>query len=232
MRTERIASVISVLIITAIVVWAVMNLPGIDNTSDVKTEHANIPAYSGEAVIELNGNKPEFTEDEIKSEFFETYSELDSLGRCGVAFACLDEEHMPFGERESIGMVKPTGWQIDKYDFIDNGGFIYNRCHLIGWQLTGQNEEEKNLITGTRIMNTEGMLPYENRVASYLRTSGEHVMYRVTPVFYGKEMLSRGVQIEAYSVEDDGVGLSFNVFCYNVQPGVEINYANGENHLQ
>ena len=232
MRTERIASVISVLIITAIVVWAVMNLLGIDNTSDVKTEHVSIPAYSGEAVIELNGNKPEFTEDEIKSEFFETYSELDSLGRCGVAFACLDEEHMPFGERESIGMVKPAGWQIDKYDFIDNGGFIYNRCHLIGWQLTGQNEEEKNLITGTRFMNTEGMLPYENRVAAYLRTSGEHVMYRVTPVFFGKEMLSRGVQIEAYSVEDNGVGLSFNVFCYNVQPGVEINYANGENHLQ
>ena len=139
---------------------------------------------------------------------------------------------MPFGERESIGMVKPTGWQIDKYDFIDNGGFIYNRCHLIGWQLTGQNEEEKNLITGTRYMNTEGMLPYENRVASYLRTSGEHVMYRVTPVFFGKEMLARGVQIEAYSVEYDGVGLSFNVFCYNVQPGVEINYSNGENHLQ
>ena len=145
--------------------------------------------------------------------------------------AVVGKETMPKGERGSIGMVKPSGWHIDKYDFIDNGGFLYNRCHLIGWQLTGLNEEERNLITGTRYMNTEGMLPFENQAASYVRLTKRHVLYRVTPVFGKKELVARGVQIEAYSLENDGKGLHYNVYCYNVQPGVKINYKTGENRL-
>ena len=191
----------------------------------------NLPDYSGEPVCEINGGRPDFAAEELRAEFFEAYSDLDSLGRCGTAQACVDREHMPEGEREEIDTVKPSGWKGGKYDFIDNGGFLYNRCHMIGWQLTGQNAEERNLITGTRYMNVEGMLPYENRLARYVRRSGNHVLYRVTPVFLGEELLARGVHLEAQSVEDGGAGLSFNVYCYNVQPGVEIDYQTGENWL-
>ena len=166
-----------------------------------------------------------------KAEFFQKLSDLDSKGRCGVAFVCVDKQHMPEGEREEIDTIKPSGWEVGKYDFIDNGGFLFNRCHLIGWQLTGINAEERNLITGTRYFNVEGMLPYENRVAHYVRRTGNHVLYRVTPIFIGNELLCRGVQLEAASVEDKGEGLRFNVFCYNVQPGVEIDYRTGENWL-
>ena len=164
----------------------------------------------------------------------EKLAPIDDLGRCGAASACIGRETMPDGERESIGMIRPSGWPEHladaKYDFID-GEFLYNRCHLIGWQLTGENADERNLITGTRYMNAEGMLPFENEVASYVKSTGNHVLYRVTPAFDGDELVARGVQMEALSVEDGGEGVSFNVFCYNVQPRVEIDYMTGENHL-
>lgn len=190
----------------------------------------DLPAYAGEATVEVNGGRPAFASKELKPEFFQKLSDLDSKGRCGPATACLDREHMPEGERGSIGMIRPSGWRISKYDFID-GKYLFNRCHMIGWQLTGLNAEERNLITGTRYMNVEGMLPYENRVAGYLQRTGNHVLYRVTPIFHGKELICRGVQMEAESVEDQGKALSFNVYCYNVQPGVEIDYRDGENRL-
>ncbi len=164
----------------------------------------------------------------------EKLAPIDDLGRCGAASACIGRETMPDGERESIGMIRPSGWPEHladaKYDFID-GEYLYNRCHLIGWQLTGENADERNLITGTRYMNAEGMLPFENEVASYVKSTGNHVLYRVTPAFDGDELVARGVQMEALSVEDGGEGVSFNVFCYNVQPRVEIDYMTGENHL-
>lgn len=191
----------------------------------------DIPEWSGEAYIELNNGKPTFSKNDLKREYYQKFTDLDSKGRCGVAVACIDKECMPEGTRGSIGMIKPSGWQISKYDFIDNGGYLFNRCHLIGWQLTGENAEERNLITGTRYLNTEGMLPFESQVANYVRRTGNHVMYRVTPIFHGKELVARGVVIEAESVEDEGDGISFNVYCYNVQPGVIIDYKTGENHL-
>lgn len=188
----------------------------------------DIPTYSGDAYIAVNDNQPFFTQDELTTEAFETYSELDSLGRCGVAEACVGVDLMPTEERESISKVKPTGWVQHQYDFVD-GGSLYNRCHLIGFQLTGENANEKNLITGTRYMNVEGMLPFENQVADYVASTGNHVLYRVTPAFAGTELVARGVEMEAYSVEDQGRGVCFHVYCYNVQPGVEIDYATGEN---
>ena len=191
----------------------------------------SVPAYTDKASVEINRGKPEFKERQIKKKKYQKFASLDQLGRCGRATACIGPESMPEGERGPIGAVKPSGWKIKKYDFIDNGGYLFNRCHLIGWQLTGENAEVKNLITGTRYLNTEGMLPYENEVASYIRRTGNHVMYRVTPRFKGNELVCRGVQIEALSVEDNGKGISFNVFCYNVQPGVEINYKNGNSKL-
>ena len=190
-----------------------------------------IPAYSGSASVAINKNIPGFTAAEIVTKSYEHYGELDKQGRCTPAIACLGEDLMPTEERQSIGMVKPTGWKQKKYPGIVDSDppYLYNRCHLIGFQLTGENANEKNLITGTRYMNVEGMLPYENAVADYIRSTGNHVMYRVTPVFEGKNLLCNGVQIEAYSVEDKGKGISFNVYCYNVQPGVIINYSNGSN---
>lgn len=184
-----------------------------------------------DAYYEINNNIPSFTESEITEVAFEKYSELDALGRCGVAVACIGTEIMPEGERESIGQVKPSGWQISKYDFVD-GKYLYNRCHLIGYQLTGENANEKNLITGTRYMNTEGMLPFENMVAEYVKETGNHVMYRVTPEFEGANLVAKGVHMEAYSVEDMGKGVSFNVFCNNIQPGVVIDYSNGNNFAE
>ncbi len=199
----------------------------IEQTYDIQ----NLPDYSGDPAVEINGGVPAFAEDDLKTEFYQRLSELDSKGRCGAAIACVDKQHMPSGERKEIDTIKPSGWKGGKYDFIDNGGFLYNRCHMIGWQLTGENAEERNLITGTRYFNVEGMLPYENQVARYVRRTSNHVLYRVTPVFVGDEMLCRGVQLEAESVEDKGESLMFNVYCYNVQPGVEIDYLTGENWL-
>lgn len=190
----------------------------------------DIPAYSGEAYIAVNDNQPFFTQDELTTQAFETYSELDSLGRCGTAYANICRELMPTEPRGEIGSVKPTGWQSVKYDFVD-GKSLYNRCHLIGFQLAGENANPKNLITGTRYLNIEGMLPFENLVADYVKETENHVLYRVTPVFQGEELVARGVEMEAFSVEDQGEGVYFHVYCYNNQPGVSIDYATGESRL-
>ena len=179
----------------------------------------------------LNNNIPEFSENEITTTAFEEYSELDDLGRCGVAFACIGEEIMPTEERGAIGQIKPSGWQMAKYDIVD-GKYLYNRCHLIGYQLSGENANEKNLITGTRYMNVDGMLPFENKVADYIKETKNHVMYRVTPIFEGNNLLAKGVHMEAFSVEDNGEGVSFNVFVNNIQPGIEINYLDGTSKLK
>ena len=190
----------------------------------------DIPAWSGAAYVELEDNQPGFTKEDMTLEVFETYSDLDYLGRCGVAYANICPELMPTEEREAIGNVKPTGWVSAKYDCVD-GKYLYNRCHLIGYQLTGENANRQNLITGTRYLNVEGMLPFENLVADYVQETDNHVLYRVTPVFADGELVARGVQIEAMSVEDSGEGVCFNVYAYNVQPGVVIDYATGESRL-
>lgn len=187
-----------------------------------------IPEYSGEAYVAINGNEPDFAEKDLSTKSYEFYSELDHLGRCGVTVACLGQDLMPTEDRESISHVKPSGWVQGQYDFVD-GNSLYNRCHLIGFQLAGENANEKNLITGTRYMNTIGMLPFENMVADYIKETGNHVMYRVTPIYDGDNLVASGVQMEGYSVEDEGEGIYFNVYAYNVQPGVEIDYATGEN---
>ena len=189
---------------------------------------AEVPEYSGDPYVEINDNQPEFEDYELTTEAFEEYSELDELGRCGTAEACVGEETMPTEERGNISSVKPTGWKNKDYDNVD-GGRLYNRCHLIGFQLTGENANEKNLITGTRYMNTEGMLPFENMVADYVHETDNHVLYRVTPIFDGDDLVASGLQMEAESVEDDGAGVSFNVYVYNVQPQITINYATGDN---
>ncbi len=190
----------------------------------------NVPEYSGELYVELSDNQPDFSSKDMVSESFENYSELDPLGRCGTAFANVGKDLMPTSERGSIGQVKPTGWQSTKYDIVD-GKYLYNRCHLIGYQLTAENANKQNLITGTRYMNVDGMLPFENMVADYIKETDNHVLYRVTPVFEGENLVADGVQMEAYSVEDNGDGICFNVFVYNVQPGIEIDYATGESRL-
>ena len=188
---------------------------------------ADVPAFSGQPYVTVNGNVPEFTQEDMTTRAYEQYSELDALNRCGYAMACIGRELMPTEERGSIGQVKPSGWQTVKYDFVD-GKYLYNRCHLIGYQLTGENANERNLITGTRFLNVEGMLPFENMVADYIKETGNHVLYRVTPVFQGNETVARGVQMEALSVEDNGEGICFHIYAYNNQPGVSIDYATGE----
>lgn len=190
----------------------------------------DIPQFSGEPYIALNNNEPDFEEADYTEESFETYSELDSLGRCGEAFANVGEDLMPTEKRGSIGQVKPSGWKTVKYDFVD-GKYLYNRCHLIGYQLTAENANEQNLITGTRYMNVQGMLPFENMVADYVKETGGHVLYRVTPIFEGDNLVASGVQMEAESVEDRGESISFNVYVYNNQEGVEIDYETGESWL-
>ena len=194
----------------------------------IEFDLSTIPEYSGEAYVAINGNEPDFEEKDLTTESYEFYSELDHLGRCGVTVACLGQDLMPTEDRESISHVKPSGWVQGQYDFVD-GKSLYNRCHLIGFQLAGENANEKNLITGTRYMNTIGMLPFENMVADYIKETDNHVMYRVTPIYDGDNLVASGVQMEGYSVEDEGDGIYFNVYVYNVQPGVEINYATGEN---
>lgn len=199
---------------------------GSDSESYVTVD--DVPAYSGEPYVEVNDNQPEFTEEELTTVSYEDYSELDELGRCQTAEACIGQDLMPTEARGSISSVKPTGWRNKSYDTVD-GGYVYNRCHLIGFQLTGENANEENLITGTRYMNVEGMLPFEDEVAAYIEETDNHVMYRVTPVFEGDDLVASGVQMQAESVEDDGVGISFNVYVYNVQPYVVIDYKTGEN---
>ena len=189
-----------------------------------------LPDYSGEPYVVLQNNVPNFTEADLNSDAYEYYSPLDELGRCGEVMACIGQELMPTEERGSIGQVKPAGWKTVKYDFVD-GKYLYNRCHLIGFQLTGENANEENLITGTRYLNVQGMLPFENMVADYIKETDNHVVYRVTPIYDGDDLVAKGVIMEAKSVEDNGEGIEFNVFCYNVQPRVEIDYATGESRL-
>ncbi len=180
--------------------------------------------------VVINNNKPFFTEKEITDVSYEMYSELDGFGRCGIAMACIGLDLMPVEDRESIGQIKPSGWKLAKYDIVD-GKYLYNRCHLIGFQLSGENANERNLITGTRHMNVEGMLPFENMVAEYVKNTGNHVMYRVTPVFNGDNLVAGGVLMEALSVEDNGRGIKFNVFVKNFQPGIIIDYSDGSSRL-
>lgn len=187
----------------------------------------DIPEYTGEPYVVLQDNWPDFNAEDLTTEAFETYSDLDGLGRCGVAYANICLDIMPTEPRGEIGQVKPTGWHTVKYDFVD-GKYLYNRCHLIGYQLAGENANRQNLITGTRYLNVTGMLPFENMVDDYVEETGNHVLYRVTPVFNGENLVASGVQMEAFSVEDEGEGVCFNVFVYNVQPGVVIDYATGE----
>ena len=187
-----------------------------------------IPAYSGTPYTEVNGNQPYFTEEELTTQSFETYSELDSLGRCGMAYANVGQDLMPTEPRGEIGAVKPTGWHLVKYDNVD-GKYLYNRCHLIAYMLAAENANPQNLITGTRYLNVQGMLPFETKVCDYIKNTGNHVLYRVTPIFDGDNLLADGVLMEAYSVEDVGEGIQFCVFAYNVQPGIGIDYATGDN---
>lgn len=195
--------------------------------SAVSVSLEEVPAYSGSPYVELDGNQPGFSLEERTTDSFETYSTLDALGRCGPAYACIGQDLMPTEDRESISSVRPTGWVQAEYDFVE-GGSLYNRCHLIGFQLTGENANEENLITGTRYMNVEGMLPFENMVADYIKETGNHVLYRAAPIFEGENLVASGVVMEAFSVEDEGEGVCFHVYVYNVQPGVEIDYATGE----
>ena len=195
--------------------------------SAVSVSLEEVPAYSGSPYVELDGNLPGFSLEERTTDSFETYSTLDALGRCGPAYACIGQDLMPTEDRESISSVRPTGWVQAEYDFVE-GGSLYNRCHLIGYQLTGENANEENLITGTRYMNVEGMLPFENMVADYIKETGNHVLYRAAPIFEGENLVASGVVMEALSVEDEGEGVCFHVYVYNVQPGVEIDYATGE----
>ncbi len=220
-----IAALIAVIFLVAASVTACTLL-----RSSVKENETTVPSdtQTEEPYIKVNGNVPRFSDEEKKTAAaFENYSDLDALGRCGVAFACVGKETMPTEERGPIGSIKPSGWHSVKYDFVD-GKYLYNRCHLIGYQLTAENANEKNLITGTRYLNTKGMLPFENMVADYVKETGNHVLYRVTPVFEGKNLVASGVYMEVYSVEDDGDGICFYVYVFNRQPGVKIDYLTGD----
>ena len=216
------------ILLLAVLLLAGCTGPEIARAPEISMEE--IPAYAGEPYVVIHDNVPGFTQEDLVTDSYESYSELDALNRCGVVMACIGQDLMPTQERGSIGQVKPTGWQTVKYDCVD-GKYLYNRCHLIGFQLTGENANECNLITGTRYLNVEGMLPFENMVADYVTETGNHVLYRVTPIFEGDNLVASGVQMEAQSVEDDGEGSAFNVYCYNVQPGVEIDYATGDSWL-
>lgn len=225
MNKRLIAALIAVIILVAASVTACTLL-----RSSVKENETTVPSgtQTEEPYIKVNGNVPRFSEEEKKNAAaFESYSDLDALGRCGVAFACVGKETMPTEERGPIGSIKPSGWHSVKYDFVD-GKYLYNRCHLIGYQLTAENANEKNLITGTRYLNTKGMLPFENMVADYVKETGKHVLYRVTPVFEGNNLVASGVYMEAYSVEDNGDGICFYVYVFNRQPGVKIDYLTGD----
>lgn len=192
----------------------------------------DVPKYNGKASVKINGNKPYFTEKEKTNlNTFESYHKLDKLGRCGVAYANVSKDTMPTEERGNIGNIKPSGWHTVKYKGVVDGNYLYNRCHLIAFCLTGENANKKNLITGTRYLNVEGMLPYEEKTAEYIEKTGNHVLYRVTPIFEGNNLLASGVLMEGYSVENQGKGISFCVYCYNIQPGIIIDYATGDSHL-
>lgn len=199
-------------------------------TPEEQTAEETIPEFTDQAYVAINNNEPFFHAEELTAESFEFYSELDELGRCGMTIACIGVDMMPTEDRGEIGSVKPTGWKSVKYDIVD-GKYLYNRCHLIGFQLTGENANKKNLITGTRYLNIEGMLPFENMVADYVKETGNHVLYRVTPIFEGQELVARGVVLEGLSMEDSGEEICFCVYAYNNQPGIVIDYATGESQL-
>lgn len=220
--------IILLIIISVYYIYTEVVDPSLSYTPSYNIEE--IPEYAEESYVVINNNEPEFDDLAKKSVSFEVYSELDNLGRAGQAYASLGIDLMPTEERESINSVKPSGWHTVKYDIV-NGKYLYNRCHLIGFQLAGENANKNNLITCTRYMNTEGMLDFENEVAEYIRNTGNHVLYRVTPVYEGNNLVAKGVQMEAYSIEDNGEGVKFNVFVYNVQPGINIDYETGESSL-
>ncbi len=240
-RSKSSKRIPSILLIIIIIIGAyfgldVSSLIGLDNggtyISEQQTEISlkDIPEYSGEPYVVINGNQPNFSESDFTMTSFEKYSDLDELGRCQVAYANIGKDLMPTEERGSISEVKPSGWENKKYDIVD-GKYLYNRCHLIGFQLTGENANKKNLITGTRYLNVTGMLPFENQVADYIKETGNHVLYRVTPIFDGDNLVASGVLMEAESVEDEGEEICFYVYVYNVQPGVTIDYATGDSEL-
>lgn len=232
---------ILILIVFAIIIGIVgyfsddtNNTDYVSNSNIVSINMESIPEYSGTPYVTINNNIPSFNESDYSTTAFETYSNLDDKNRCGIAYANICKEIMPgkTEERESISQIKPSGWQTAVYDGIVEGKYLYNRCHLIGYQLAGENANEKNLITGTRYMNVEGMLPFENSVDDYIEENeNNHVLYRVTPIFEGDNLVASGVQMEAYSVEDNGKGICFNVYVYNVQPGIIIDYATGASRL-
>ena len=218
-------------LLLALVLAAGLTLAGCSGITQpaVDLGSVTIDSYQGDSPwVEVDGNQPAFSQDEREStEVFEEYSPLDFLGRCGVAYANLCPELMPTEERGAIGQIKPAGWHTVRYDWVD-GEYLYNRCHLIGFQLAGENANQRNLITGTRYLNTQGMLPFENQVADYIESTGNHVLYRVTPVYEGTDLVPWGVEMEAWSVEDNGAGVCFHVLCFNAQPGVTIDYATGD----
>ena len=224
--------------IVALILCAAV-LTGCTPSASISTEPetsinlSEIPEFQGDPYVPVNNNMPDFSEEDFNENSFEHYSDLDELGRCGVAYANIGKDLMPTEERGSISNVKPSGWGKNNHNYEDlvDGGYIYNRCHLIGYQLTGEDANEKNLITGTRYMNVDGMLPFENMVADYVKEENQHVLYRVTPIYDGDNLVANGVQMEAISVEDKGEGICFNVYVYNNQPGITIDYATGENWL-
>jgi len=219
---QRLYKILSLFCVCLILIGCSTAIPTVDGT---------LPDADTNAYKVLNDNQPAFTQEELVADSFEQYSRLDAKGRCGVAYACIGQDIMPTEERGNIGQIKPSGWHTIKYDIVD-GKYLYNRCHLIGFQLAGENANEKNLITGTRYMNTEGMLPFENMIAEYVKSTGNHVLYRVTPDFQDDNLVASGVVLEARSIEDDGVGISFHVYCYNIQPGITIDYKTGESKLE
>ena len=226
---KPILSSLLLLVLSTVMIWEAF-FSAIPVNRDASFSMSDIPAYTSSPYVEVNHNIPFFTEEELKSDEYESYSELDYLGRCGPAMAMIGIDIMPTEKRGSISMVKPTGWHLAKYEFID-GKYLYNRCHLIAYELSGENANVQNLITGTRYMNVEGMQPFEDKTAWYILRTGNHVLYRCTPIFEGDNLVATGVLIEARSIEDGGEGICFNVFCYNVQPNIKINYHTGDHQL-
>nr|WP_288662816.1 DNA/RNA non-specific endonuclease [uncultured Anaerostipes sp.] len=228
---KRIQKIILSAVLSVTVITGANVIPFSSTQANLDVQAATVPQYTGKIYVTQNKNKPKFTSKQLKNrKSYEKYGSLDKYGRCTTAIANVGRNLMPTTERGEIGMIKPTGWHTVKYNCV-NGKYLYNRCHLIGYQLTGENANKKNLITGTRSLNVDGMLPYENMVADYVKETGNHVLYRVTPVFKGKEKLARGVHMEAQSIEDNGRGIKYNVFVFNVQKGVTINYKDGSSHL-
>jgi len=228
MKKKKITLGSAIVIVLLLVIYFVIPKPEPEVIPSISL--VEVPAYTGESFVVLGDSIPQFKEEDYVTESYEYYGELDALNRCTYTMACIGPDLMPTEDRGNIGQVKPTGWVTAKYDFVD-GKYLYNRCHLIGFQLTGENANERNLITGTRYMNVEGMLPFENMVADYIKETRNHVLYRVIPIFDGDDLVAEGVTMEAWSVEDNGEGICIYVYVYNVQPGVEIDYATGESWL-